>query len=121
MPSSHAVNHDISASAGTQSASTNAAAVCPAADGLAARMGSDPSLKERRTERACRPSDVDQRGTTTTAVWPANDSIVWESAAALRRRRSNSAATEGANALLHMALSAHPCGGTTSLSGSSAG
>src|ERR1700737_1543780 len=120
-PPGHAVNHDITAPAGAESASTRAPAICPAADGLAPRMGGDASLKERTAERACRPSEVGPRGSTPAAVWPVNDPNAWESAADVRGRRPNGAAAEGANALLHMALSAHPCGGTTSLSGSSTG
>src|ERR1700730_12686592 len=108
-PPGHAVYHDVTASASAESASTRAAAICPAADGLAPRMGGNASLKERPAERACCPSEVGPRGSTTAAVWPVNDPIAWESAADLRRRRPNGAAAEGANALLHMAVSAHPC------------
>src|ERR1700687_1792243 len=104
-PPGDAVNHDITASAGAESASTRPAAICPATDGLAPRMGGNASLKECKTPAA--------------AAWSVDHSVSWESAAPVRRRRSDSAAAEGTNALLYMALSAHPCGGTTSLLGSS--
>src|SRR6202022_3701746 len=48
-----------------------------------------PPPKEVSGEGACRPRDAGPRGTPAAIVWSVNDSIAWESAAAVCRRGSD--------------------------------